>query len=93
MASKLPKDSGMLAEPMPDDSRPPKIYLEVPFKEIKDVEVDDKITMTIRGKVVGVNIHQISGDKQKSANIDIEDPSFSVKTGSSKIEDFDEDMD
>lgn len=91
MASKLPPDELALPDAQ-EPERKPTLYLAVPGDQLKGLEIGDKVTFTARGKVVGVDIHKNEKGKSRG-NINIEDPTIEVKTGSSQMEDFDEDLD
>lgn len=88
MASKLPKE-GFL-ETTPEGKSPARVYLQVPADQVSDVELNDQVSVTFKGKIVGLDVHK-SG-KTTRASIDVEDPTVSVKAGG-QIEDFDESLD
>lgn len=58
---------------------PPRVCVRVPYKEMKGLEMDDKVTITLTGKVIGMETY----DKE-TGSIDLDNPDVKVSMKAKK---------
>lgn len=90
--TKLPDEPEIeVAEPKANETRKPRVFLQIPPSTAKKVSIDDEVQISFRGRVVGMDIHK--GQEISGAHVDIEDPNVKVKKIDNDISQLDEDFD
>jgi len=87
--SKLPKEpdyGDSVAPSRPRKTRPASIRLDVPVDQLKGIEIDAMVEITVSGKVVGTEMVERKNKKSSTpeyerSSIRIEDPDIIINDG------------
>jgi hypothetical protein len=74
--SHLPKDDDYPEVVGQEAPSKPRLHLAVPYKEVGKRDIGDAVTVTLKGKIIGLDMQK--GKKSSRASIELEDPDIKV---------------